>query len=80
MDGATIFGIVSVIVVVLGAAITIIKREKIKDTAEIVKAGIASVQGSLAPGDDTPGKITPAEVGEIVEAVGKRAKEVLKDI
>lgn len=80
MDGSTLFGIVSVIVVVLGAAITIIKREKIKDTAEIVKAGIASVQGSLAPGDDTPGKMTPAEIGEVVEAMGKKAKEVLKDI
>ncbi|KKM63693.1 hypothetical protein LCGC14_1508990, partial [marine sediment metagenome] len=75
-----IFGIVSVVVIVVGAMITVIKREKIKDAAEIVKAGIVSVQGSLAPGDDTPGKITPAEVGEAVEAIGKKAKEVLKDM
>ncbi|KKK93988.1 hypothetical protein LCGC14_2687390, partial [marine sediment metagenome] len=31
MDGAVLFGIVSVVVVVLGAMITVIKREKIKD-------------------------------------------------
>ena len=80
MDGVTIFGIISVVVVVLGAMITIIKRERIKDAAEIVKAGLASLQGSLAPGDDTPGKITPAEIAEAIEAAGKKAKEVLKDI
>ena len=80
MDGSMIFGIVSVVVIVIGAMITIIKREKIKNAAEIIKAGIWSMKESLAPDDDTPGKITPAEVGEIVEAVGKKAKEVLKDI
>ena len=80
MDGSVIFGIVSVVVIVFGAMTTIIKREKIKDAAEIVKAGIWSLKGSLAPDDDTPGRITPAEIGEIVEAVGKKAKEVLKDI
>ncbi len=80
MDGATIFGIVSVVVVVIGAVITVIKREKIKDATEIVKAGLASIQVSLAPGDDTPGRITPAEIGAIVEALGAKAKEVLKDI
>ena len=80
MDGSVLFGIVSVVVIVLGAMITIIKKEKIKDAAEIVKAGIWSMKESLSPNDDTPGKITPAEVGELVEAVGKKAKEVLKDI
>ena len=80
MDGSVLFGIVSVVVVVLGAMITIIKKEKIKDATEIVKAGIWSMKESLSPNDDTPGKITPAEVGELVEAVGKKAKEVLKDI
>ena len=80
MDGSVLFGIVSVIVVVGGAMITIIKREKIKDAAEIVKAGLYSMQESLSPNDDTPGKLTPAEIGEMVESVGKKAKEVLKDI
>ena len=80
MDGSIIFGIVSVVVIVVGAMITVIKREKIKDAAEIVKAGLWSVQESLSKNDDTPGKITPAEIGEIVEAVGKKAKEVLKDM
>lgn len=80
MDGQVIFGIVSVAVIVVGAMVTIIKREKIKDAAEIMKAGIVSMKGSLSPDDDTPGKITPAEIGEMVEAVGKKAKEVLKDI
>ena len=80
MDGSVIFGIVSVIVVVIGAAITVIKREKIKDAAEIVKAGLWSVKDTLSPDDDTPGKITPSEVGEIIEAIGKKAKEVLKDM
>ena len=80
MDGSVLFGIVSVVVVVFGAMVTIIKREKIKDSAEIVKAGLASIKGSLSPNDDTPGKITPAEIGEVVEAVGKKAKEVLRDI
>ena len=80
MDGSVLFGIVSIVVVVIGAMITIIKREKIKDAAEIVKAGLWSAKESLSPNDDTPGKITPAEIGEIVEAVGKKAKEVLKDI
>ena len=80
MDGSMVFGIVSVVVVVLGAMITIIKREKIKDAAEIVKAGLWSLEDSISPGDDTPGRITPAEIGEMVEALGKKAKEVLKDI
>ena len=80
MDGSIIFGIVSVVVVVVGAAITIIKRERIKDAAEIVKAGLWSLKDTLSPDDDTPGKITPSEVGEIVEAIGKKAKEVLKDM
>ncbi|KKK86398.1 hypothetical protein LCGC14_2763650 [marine sediment metagenome] len=80
MDGSVLFGIVSVVVVVLGAMITIIKREKIRNAGEIIKAGIWSLKESLSPDDDTPGKITPAEIGEIVEAVGKKAKEVLKDI
>ena len=80
MDGSTVFGIVSVVVVVLGAMVTIIKREKIKDAAEIVKAALWSAKESLSSSDDTPGKITPAEIGEIVEAAGKKAKEVLKDI
>ena len=80
MDGSVLFGIVSVVVVVFGAMVTIIKREKIKDAAEIVKAALLSAKGSLSPNDDTPGKITPAEIGEIVEAAGKKAKEVLKDI
>ncbi len=80
MDGSTIFGIVSVVVVVIGAAITIIKREKIKDAAEIVKAGLYSIQASLGPSDDTPGRMTPAEIGEAIEAAGKKAKEVLKDM
>ena len=80
MDGTAIYAVVSVVVVVVGAMITIIKREKIRNAAEIIKAGIWSMKESLAPNDDTPGKITPAEVGEIVEAVGKKAKEVLKDI
>ena len=80
MDGSLIFGIVSVVVVVLGAMITVIKKEKIKDAAEIVKAGIWSMKESLSPDDDTPGRITPAEIGEVVEAVGKKAKEVLKNI
>lgn len=80
MDGSVLFGIVSVVVVVVGAVITVIKREKIKDAAEIVKAGLASAQGSLSASDDTPGKLTPAEIGGIVEAAGKKAKEVLKDM
>ena len=79
MDGSVVFGIVSVVVVVVGAMITIIKREKIRDAAEIVKAGLWSAQESLSKDDDTPGKITPAEIGEIGEAVGKKANEVLKD-
>ena len=80
MDGSAIFGIVSVAVLVIGAVVGVIKRERIKNTAKIVKAALYSAQGSLAPGDDTPGRITPAEIGEIVEAAGKKAKEVLKDI
>lgn len=80
MDGSVIFGIVSVVVIVVGAMITIIKKEKIKDAAEIVKAGLKSAQGSLSKDDDTPGRLTPSEIGEIVEASGKKAKEVLKDI
>ena len=80
MDGSIIFGIVSVVVIVVGAMITIIKREKIKNAAEIVKAGLWSVKESLSSNDDTPGRITPAEIGEIVEATGKKAKEVLKDM
>ena len=80
MDGSMIFGIVSVVVVVIGAVIGVIKREKIKDATKIVEAALYSAQGSLSPSDDTPGRITPAEIGEIVEAAGKKAKEVLKDI
>ncbi len=80
MDGSVLFGIVSVVVIVLGAMITIIKKEKIRDAAEIVKAGIWSLKDSVSPDDDTPGRITPSEIGEIVEEVGKKAKEVLKDI
>ena len=80
MEGTTLYVIVSVVVFVVGAMITIIKREKIKNATEIVKAGIGSMQQSLSPGDDTPGKITPAEIGEMIEAAGKKAKEVLKDI
>ena len=68
------------VVVVLGAMITIIKKEKIKNAAEIIKAGIWSMKESLSPDDEPPGRITPAEIGEVVEAVGKKAKEVLKDI
>ena len=80
MDGSVLFGIVSIVVVVVGAMITIIKREKIKDTTEIVKAGLLSMKDSLSPDDDTPGRMTPSEIGETVEAMGKKAKEVLKDI
>ena len=77
--GGTVFGIASVAVIVIGAVIGYITREKIKDTAEIVEAALASAASSLSPSDDTPGRLTPAEIGEIVEAAGSKAKEVLRD-
>lgn len=79
MGGGTLFSIVSVIAVVVGAIITYLRREKIKDTAEIVKAALDSAVSSLSPTDDTPGRLTPAEIGEIIEAAGAKAKEVLRD-
>ena len=72
--------VISVVVVVLGAVIGLIKREKLKDAAMITKAGIESISASLGPNDDTPGKITPAEIAEAIEAMGNVGKNVLKDI
>lgn len=73
-------GLISVIVVVIGAVITIIKREKIKDAMEIMKAGLTSIGGSVSATDDTPNRLTPAEIGEAVEKAGAKAKEVLRDM
>ena len=72
--------VISVVVVVLGAVIGLIKREKLKDAAMITKAGIESISASLGPNDDTPGKITPAEWAEAVEAMAGKAKTIIKDV
>ena len=80
MDGNTLYVVLTVAIVVGGAVITIIKREKIRSVAMITMAGIDAAASALSPGDDTPGKITAAEWGEIVEAIGTKAKEVGKDI
>lgn len=72
--------LLSIAIVVIGAVIGVIKREKIKDAAEITKAGVEAVTSAISSSDDTPGRITPAEVGEITEAIGKKAKEVLRDM
>ena len=71
--------VLSVVIVVIGAVVGIIKREKIKQTAEIAKVGMESIAASLSDTDDTPGKITPAEWAEAVEAMAGKAKEIIKD-
>ncbi len=80
MDGNTIYVVITVLIIVGGAVITIIKKEKIKSVAQITMAGIEAAGMAMSPGDDTPGKITAKEWGEIVEAIGKKAKEVGKDL
>ncbi len=80
MDGNTIYVVITVLIVVGGAVITIIKKEKIKAVAQITMAGIEAAGMAMSPGDDTPGKITAEEWGEIVEAIGKKAKEVGKKV
>lgn len=75
-----IYAVILVVVVAVGAAITFIKSAKIKAGAEIFKAGMEGARDALAPGDDTPGKITPDEWGEIVEKMGSKAKDVLKGL
>ena len=74
------YSIITVAIVVIGAVIGIIKREKIKQTAEIAKAGMESVAASLSDTDDTPGKITPAEWAEAVEVMAAKAKTIMKDV
>ncbi len=71
-----VYTIITVAIVVGGAVIGLIKREKIKAGAQIAMAGIQAAGAAMSPGDDTPNKITPQEWGEIVEAIGKKAKEV----
>ena len=80
MDGNTLYVVLTVAIVVGGAVITIIKGAKIKAVAQITMAGIEAAASALAPGDESPGKITAEEWGEIVEAIGKKAREVGKDI
>lgn len=72
--------IISTIVVVVGAVIGIIKSQKIKNVAIITQALLSSISQSLSDTDDTPGKLTPAEIAEAIEAAGKAAKGVLKDV
>jgi hypothetical protein len=71
-----VYTIIVAVIVVGGAVIGLIKREKIKASAQIAMAGIQAAGNALAPGDDTPGKITAEEWGEIVEKIGQKAKEV----
>ena len=75
-----VYTVVTVLIVIVGAVIGIIKREKIKQVAVIGKAGMESIAASLSPSDDTPGKVTPAEYAEAVEAMAIAAKSVLKDV
>lgn len=75
-----VYSVISVVIVIVGAVITIIRREKIKMVAEIGKAGMESIANSLSPGDDTPGKVTPAEWAEAAEAMSAKAKELMKDV
>jgi len=72
--------VISTVVVVIGAVIGIIKSQRIKNVAIITQALLSSVSASLAETDDTPGKLTPAEIAEAIEAAGKAAKGVLKDV
>jgi hypothetical protein len=74
------YAVISVVIVIVGALIGIIKREKIKQTAEIAKAGMESIAGSLSDTDDTPGKITPAEWAEAVEVMAAKAKTIMRDV
>ncbi len=71
-----IYMVISIVIVVGGAVIGVIKSAKIKAGAQITMAGIQAASDALSPDDDTPGKITAEEWGEIVEAIGKKAKEV----
>jgi hypothetical protein len=73
------YAVISVVIVIVGALIGIIKREKIKQTAEIAKAGMESIAASLSDTDDTPGKITPAEWAEAIEVMAAKAKTIMKD-
>lgn len=75
-----IYTVVTVVIVIVGAVIGLIKREKIKATAEIAKAGMESIAASLSPSDDTPGKVTPAEWAEAAGAMADKAKDVLRDV
>ena len=75
-----IYAVISVVVVVLGAIIGIIKSQKIKMTAQIIKAGMESIAASLSDTDDTPGKITPAEWAEAMEVMAAKAKTLMKDV
>ena len=72
--------VISTVVVVIGAVIGIIKSQKIKNVAIITQALLSSISQSLSDTDDTPGKLTPAEIAEAIEAAGKAAKGVLKDV
>ena len=75
-----LYAVITVVVVVIGAVIGIIKNQKIKMTAEVVKAGMESIALSLSDTDDTPGKITPAEWAEAMEVMSAKAKTILKDV
>ncbi len=75
-----VYAVLTVLIVIVGAVIGVIKREKIKTAAVIAKAGMESIAASLSPSDDTPGRLTPAEYAEAAEAMAVAAKSVLKDV
>ena len=74
----------SVIVVVAGAITTMAtllpRLAKIKAVGEGGKAFGASLAASSSPTDDTPGRITPSEWAEAIEAGAKAVKENVKDM
>jgi len=75
-----VYAVITVLIVIVGAVVGIIKREKIKQAAVVAKAGMESIAASLSPSDDTPGRLTPAEYAEAAEAMAAAAKTVLKDV
>lgn len=81
MDLTVVF---SVIVIVAGAIVgisTVVPR--LKKIGIIGVAGQAigqSLAGSASPDDDTPGRITPKEIAEAIEAGAGAVKNQLKDV
>lgn len=77
-------GMISIIVIVLGAVIgvatTVPRLAKLKFVFAGGKAMAESLAASRSEADDTPGVITPAEWAEGFQAGAEAAKAELKDM